>query len=56
MYASSVVGYHLISSADKRNVQQKTNDYKNEYTQLQENFKKVENNADLIVMKNNQCF
>jgi len=43
-----------ISSADKRNEQQKTNDYKDEYRQLQENFKKVKNNADMIVMKSKQ--
>jgi len=47
------IEFRTISSADKKNAQQKTNDYKDEYRQLQENFKKVKNNADLIVMKNN---
>jgi len=48
------IEFRTISSAGKRNEQQKTNDYKNEYRLLQENFKKVKNNADMIVMKSKQ--
>jgi len=48
------IEFRTISSADKKNAQQKTNDYKDEYRQLQENFKKVKNNADMIVMKSKQ--
>jgi len=48
------IEFRTISSADKRNEQQKTNDYKDEYRKLQENFKKVKNNADMIVMKSKQ--
>jgi len=48
------IEFRTISSADKKNTQQKTNDYKDEYRKLQENFKKVKNNADMIVMKSKQ--
>ena len=41
------------SSIDKKNIQSKTNDYKNEYTQLYDNYKKVKINYDNIIIKNN---
>ena len=41
------------SSIDKKNIQSKTNDYKNEYTQLYDNYKKVKINYDNIIIKSN---
>ena len=41
------------SSIDKKNFQSKTNDYKNEYTQLYDNYKKVKINYDNIIIKSN---
>jgi hypothetical protein len=41
------------SSIDKKNFQSKTNDYKNECTQLYDNYKKVKINYDNIIIKSN---